>query len=182
MARADFEAPLIASERTWINDPTLATGGPIADVGVHCIDTLRFVLGDEVRTVMARAHYDSRWVVEASAALTLEFAGGTIATVAVSGRTPYRTLLEVSGEAGVLSGLNALNVEHPATLERRAAFEVLETTTVSNQQAYADQVDAFAAAIEAGRDFDIPGEEGWKNQLVLDAAFRSVKSGRVEAV
>ena len=27
--------------RTWINDPAIAGGGPVADVGVHCIDALR---------------------------------------------------------------------------------------------------------------------------------------------
>ncbi len=181
-ARADFLAPLMSSERTWINDPTLATGGPIADVGVHCIDTLRFVLGDEVRAVTARAHYDPRWVVEASAAMVLEFEGGIMATVAVSALSPYQTVLEVAGESGVLWAVNALNVEHPVRLEARAAFDVVETKTVSNERSYADQVDAFAAAIEEGRDFEIPGEEGLKNQLILDAAFRSAKSGKTEAV
>jgi len=55
LARAAFVAPLAGSARTWINDPSLATGGPLADVGVHCLDTLRYVLGDEVQTVMAQA-------------------------------------------------------------------------------------------------------------------------------
>ena len=59
---------------------------------------------------------------------------------------------------------------------------MIESREVSNARAYAAQVDAFAAAIEEGRAFDIPGEEGLRNQLVLDAAFRSVKSGRVERV
>jgi predicted dehydrogenase len=182
MARADFVAPLMSSERTWINDPTLATGGPIADVGVHCIDTLRFVLNDEVKAVTARAHYDSRWVVEASAAMLLEFRSGIMATVSVSALSPYQTVLEIVSESGVISGVNALNVEHPVKLEARVAFDLLETKTVSNQRAYADQVDAFAEAIEQGREFEIPGEEGLKNQLILDAAFRSVKSGKAEAL
>jgi predicted dehydrogenase len=182
VARADFIAPLISSERTWINDPTLATGGPIADIGVHCIDTLRFVLGDEVRMVTARAQYDDKWVVEASAVMVLEFARGMIGTVTVSGRGLYQTLLEIVCESGVLSAVNALNVEHAVELQERRAFEVLARHTVMNDRAYANQVDAFAAAIEQGRDFDIPGEEGLKNQLILDAAFRSVKSGKTEMV
>jgi predicted dehydrogenase len=82
----------------------------------------------------------------------------------------------------VLSSVNALNVEHPPTVELRRGFDVIERREVSNAQAYAEQVDAFAAAIEEGRAFEIPGEEGLRNQLVLDAAFRSVKSGRVEGV
>jgi len=28
----------------------------------------------------------------------------------------------------------------------------------------------------------VPGEEGWKNQLVLDAAYHSITGGRTEEV
>jgi 1,5-anhydro-D-fructose reductase (1,5-anhydro-D-mannitol-forming) len=182
LARAAFVAPLIGSARTWINDPALATGGPLADVGVHCLDTLRYVLDDEVRTVMAQAQYDAHWVVEASATTLFHFAGGTLATMSVSARAPYQTLLEVIGENGLLSAVNALNVEHPVTLELRRGFDVVERREVSNEHAYTTQVEAFAAAVEGGRPFEIPGEEGLQNQLILDAAFRSVKSGKNETV
>jgi len=182
VARADFFAPMLTSARKWVNDPRLATGGPLADIGVHCIDTLRFVLHDEVRAVSARAHYDSHSVLEASAATVLDFAGGTLATVSVSARSPYQTFLEVMGENGVLSALNGLTIERPVTVELRRGFGVLEKREVSNVNAYTAQVDAFAAAMEEGCEFDITGEDGLRNQLILDAAFRSIKSGKVESV
>ncbi len=182
VARADFFAPMLSSARKWINDAGLATGGPLADIGIHCIDSLRFIVGQEVRSVSAVAHYDSHGVTEASATAVLQFEAGLLGTVSVSARTPYQTYLEVAGETGVLSSVNALNVEHPPTVELRRGFDVIERREVSNEQACAAQVDAFAAAIEECREFDIPGEEGLRNQLVLDAAFRSVKSGKVEAV
>ncbi len=180
MARADFLAPLLSSTRSWINDPKLATGGPLADVGVHCIDTLRFVLGKEVVAVSARAHYDQHWVVEAAGAMLLEFEGGVLATVSVSARSAYRTFLEVAGDTGALSAVNGLSVEQRPTVELRRALELIESREVCNANAYAAQVDAFAAALEEGREFEIPGEEGLRNQFVLDAVFRSVKSGRTE--
>src|SRR5271165_2650480 len=182
VARADFFAPMLTSARTWVSNPKLAAGGPLSDIGIHCIDTLRFLLGDEVRAVSSRAHYDSHGVMEASAATVLEFANGTLATVSVSARSPYQTFLEVAGETGVLSALYALTIERPVAVELRRGFEVVERREVSNADAYGAQVDAFAAAIEEGCDFEVPGEEGLKNQLILDAAFRSVKSGIVEAV
>ena len=46
---------------------------------------------------------------------------------------------------------------------------------VSNQLAYAKQVDAFAAAVEGTGKFPVPGEEGWQNQLILDAAYRELE-------
>lgn len=182
LARSVFVAPLLDSARTWINDPQLATGGPLADVGVHCLDTLRYVLGDEIQTVMAQAQYDEHWVVEASATTLFQFASGPLATMSVSARAPYLTLLEVIGENGVLSAVNALTVDHPVTVELRRAFDVVEKREVLNDRSYTAQVEAFAAAVEDGGPFEIPGEEGLQNQLILDAAFRSVRSGRTESV
>jgi predicted dehydrogenase len=82
----------------------------------------------------------------------------------------------------VLRADDGLNVEYPITIELRRGGKVLESEQVANKLAYARQVDAFADAVEGKAKFPVPGEEGWKNQLILDAAFRSIKSGRVEEV
>jgi len=169
--------------RTWINDPKLAGGGPIFDVGVHCIDTLRFILQDEVIRVGAYGISDSRsGKLEATAYLTLEFSRGTFGTVLVSFRAEYRTPLEIVGETGVLSARNGLNVEHPVNIELSRGWDVVNSETVSNHLSYALQVDSFAAAVEGKGTFPAPGEEGWKNQLILDAAYRSIRSGKAEQV
>ena len=175
--RADDSHP-----RTWINNPVVAGGGPIADVGVHCVDALRFVLQDEVLRVSAREIAGKPGNVEAGAALLLEFSRGTLATVMVSFRADYRTQLELVGESGVLRADNALTVDRPVRLELCRSGAVVESSTVSNEIAYARQVDAFAAAVEGKAEFPIPGEEGWRNQQILDAAYRSIKSGRAEDV
>jgi predicted dehydrogenase len=183
-ARSEFSFPAGPEHpRAWINDPAVAGGGPIADVGVHCIDSLRYILQDEVVRVSARGFHNSgSGGVEAAAALTLEFSHGTLGAVLVSFRSPYRTPLELVGETGVIRGDDVLNVERPIMLERRRAGSVAETESVSNHYAYARQVDAFAAAVEGTATFPVPGEEGWQNQAILDAAYRGLKSGMVEEV
>jgi 1,5-anhydro-D-fructose reductase (1,5-anhydro-D-mannitol-forming) len=50
-AHAQFCYPAQNSPRKWIADSNIAAGGPIADVGVHCIDTLRYILAADVRSV-----------------------------------------------------------------------------------------------------------------------------------
>jgi predicted dehydrogenase len=183
-ARSEFSFPAGPEHpRAWINDQAVAGGGPIADVGVHCIDSLRYILQDEVVRVSTRGFHDSgSGGVEAAAVLTLEFSGGTLGTVLVSFRSAYRTPLELVGESGVLRGDDVLNVERPITLELRRAGSVAEMQSVSNYYAYARQVDAFAAAVGGKAKFPVPGEEGWQNQVVLDAAYRGLKSGKVEEV
>ena len=181
-ARSEFCYSSQNHGRVWLTDPSLAAGGPIADVGVHCIDTLRFVLQDEVVRVTASAVSDDRSApVEATAALTLEFSRGTLGAVLVSTRAGYRTPLEVVGEAGVLHANNGLTVDHPIDLHLRQGDKTA-TKTVANAEAYALQVDAFASALLGHSEFPVPAIEGLRNQEILDAAFRSVKTGRAESV
>jgi predicted dehydrogenase len=169
--------------RKWLYDSAIAGAGPIFDIGVHCIDTLRFVLNDEIARVSASAASDERsGDVESSASLTLEFSRGTIGTVLVSYRAAYRTPLELIGDAGAIKAENALNVEHPIEIQFQREGGVVERSTVSNQAVYALQVDAFADAIEGKSKFPIPGEEGWQNQEVLDAAMESLRTGKSENV
>jgi len=169
--------------RTWINNLAIAGGGPIADVGVHCIDALRFILQDEVKRVTARGFSDHiSGDVEAAAALILEFSRGTLGTVAVSFRAEYRTPLEIIGDTGVLRADNGLTVDKPIQLELRRGGAVVESETISNASAYSRQVDTFADAVEGKSEFPVPGEQGWQNQEILDAAYRSMKSGNTEEV
>jgi len=182
-ARSEFSFPgAHGHARTWIHDPAISGGGPVADVGVHCVDALRFILQDEVLRVSAGEIAGNPGEVEAGAALLLEFSRGTLATVMVSFRAEYRTPLELVGETGVLRAENALTVDRPVHLEQLRGGAVVENLTVSNQLAYARQVDAFAAAVEGKAEFPISGEEGWRNQQILDAAYRSMKTGRTEQV
>jgi predicted dehydrogenase len=182
-ARSEFSFPGGPGHvRTWINDPAVAGGGPIADVGVHSVDTLRYILQDEVLRVSARGTADGGSGLETAAALTLEFASGTLGAVLVSFRAEYRTPLELVGESGVLRAEDGLNVERPIVLELRRGGSVAETEQVSNHLAYAKQVDAFAATVEGRARFPAPGEQGWQNQEILDAAYRGLKSGKTEEV
>jgi predicted dehydrogenase len=183
-ARSEFSFLADPSHpRKWLYDTSVAGAGPVFDIGVHCIDTLRFILQDEVVRVSATASSDkSSGDVESVAALILELSRGTLATVMVSYRAEYRTPLEIVGDAGVLWADDALNVEHPIQIQLRRGNDVVQRVEVSNHLAYGLQVDAFADWMEGNSQFPAPGEEGWQNQEILDAALRSINSGRAEAV
>jgi predicted dehydrogenase len=182
-ARSEFSYPGASHPRKWLFDARIAGGGPIADVGVHCIDALRCILNDEVVRVSARgASTPESGDLEAAALLSLEFSRGTLGSVAVSTRAEYRTPLEIVGDNGSLRAEDALNVEHSIDIELRRGGKTIETQTVANLDAYARQVDEFSAAVEQKHEFPVPGEQGWQNQEILDAAYRSLKSGRAESV
>jgi len=182
-ARAEFSYPGIEHPRTWLYNRAVSGGGPIADVGVHCIDALRYILQDEVVQVSAAGQSDAQsGDVESTAILTLQFRRSALATVLVSTRAHYRTPIELVGDYGVLTADDALNVEKPIRIGLWREGKLATEETVSNRLSYAKQVDAFAAALERGEAFPVPGEEGWKNQSAVDAAYRSLSSGKTENV
>src|SRR5271163_1748832 len=99
LANAQFCFAAEKSPRQWIYDPALACGGPIGDVGIHCIDALRFLLNTRVAAVNTLARTDERSAPrEAYGAIGLDFVNGAMGTVTVSTRGAYRSVIEVTGE------------------------------------------------------------------------------------
>lgn len=183
LAHAQYSYPAAQSPRKWITDPTLATGGPIADVGVHCIDALRYILGAEVVSVSTVAQKDeASGRVEAIASLQLEMTGGVYANVTTSARALYRSLVEVNGSDGVLIAENGLTVDRPVELVRRRAGELVETVTVDNGDGYTRMLDSFALAFRGQGSFAASGEDAIANMRAVDAAYASWRSGVREAV
>jgi predicted dehydrogenase len=181
LARSEFHYYTPHHARTWLTDPSLACGGPVGDVAVHCIDALRFILQDEVSAVFARALYDKdSGAVEAAATLMLEFKKGVIATVTVSTRAEYRSPLWIIGTGGQVGAEDALSVDAAVDVRTEAIGKDAATERVSNDTTYGDQVDAFALHVERGIPFVAPGIEGLRNQQVLDAAYKSIMSGNRE--
>ena len=183
-AHAEFNYAAQFSKRTWITDPALAAGGPIGDVGVHCLDTLRFILGDAaVHSVSTAATQDElSGDVEASAVLQLEMSGNVLGSVSVSARAAYRTAVAVVGSEGVLVAENGMTVDQPVTVEHRRGGKAVSSRSFDNADAYTRMMDNFAAALTDGEPFLAPGVVGVENQHALTAAYASWRSGRREAV
>lgn len=182
-AHAEFDYPADRAPRKWIKDPALACGGPIGDVGVHCIDALRYVLGEEVESISTLATKSQpQDQVEATAALQMQMTGGILANVTVSARTPYRTLIEITGSEGILIAENGLTVDRPIEIVLRRGGDVVETATVNNADSYTRMLNAFAEAMHGGKPFAATGADAIRNMAAIDAAFRSWKTGQRETL
>jgi len=183
LAHAQYTYPAKTAPRKWIADPALACGGPIADVGVHCIDALRYLTGENVvsvATLARKAGPDA--AVESTATMQLEMTGGLFANITASGDAPYRTLVEVAGSEGVLVAENGLTVDRPVEIELRRAGTLVESVTVENGDGYTRMLDSFALAFRGEASFAATGADGVVNMRALDAAFKSWRSGAREPV
>ncbi|MBV8115902.1 MAG: Gfo/Idh/MocA family oxidoreductase [Silvibacterium sp.] len=183
LAHAEFAYSAAGSPRTWIYDPSLACGGPIGDVGIHCIDGLRFVLGTDVTAVSTLAHGDAAsGKVESYAVMGLDLASGAMATVTTTTRAEYRTVVEVTGETGTILCENGLTVDFPVDVVFRRGADVIASETVSNEDAYSLMLDGFSAWVEGKGMYLAPASDALHNQRVLDAAYTSWRDGMRQVI
>lgn len=182
LVQSQFAYSAAGSSRKWIYDPAIALGGPIGDVGIHCIDALRYVLGDStsanVTAVSTIAHGDAgSGKVESHAVIGLDFASGAMGSVTVTTRASYRTLVEVTCANGVILCENGLTVDFPVDVVMRRGSEILASETVSNADAYSRMLDGFSAWVEGRGEYLASGQDGLHNQRVLDGAYKSWREG-----
>lgn len=178
IAHAQFAYQAERSPRRWITDPALACGGPIGDVGVHCIDALRFVLGQEVTAIETLSHADAlSGAVEAFASMQMEMSGGCLALTTVSARAAYRTLIEITGSKASLVIETGLTVDRPIEGLILDGTGVVERQGFNNHDAYTLMLDSFARAMHGEEDFAATGRDGVRNMQILDAAYGSARAG-----
>lgn len=176
-ARAEFIYDARLSQRSWLYDRQLAGGGPVFDVGVHCIDTLRFVLDDEVvQTAGALDPPPTADRTEETAHLALRFSRGPVASVICSYRSPVRRrFLEIVGDDGILSAADFTAGEITGKLElalgRDQESMKRKTETISVPNLYVAEVSHFCEALLKGTPVELSGENGLANQRILDAAM-----------
>lgn len=176
-ARADFVYDGRLSKRTWLLDRGVAGGGPVFDVGVHCLDTLRYVLDDEVATVNAVLDpVPTQEVTEKSAHLTMKFSRGTIGSVFCSYDAPVRRKdIEIMGTEGRLLAEEFTVGSITATLridggkDSHPVAPRVETFAVPNL--YVQEITNLVEAVRTGAPLVSPGANGLANQRVLNRAM-----------
>ncbi|HYN89128.1 MAG TPA: Gfo/Idh/MocA family oxidoreductase [Ardenticatenaceae bacterium] len=161
--------------------PELGGGGAVMDVGVHCVDLLRFLLGREVESVSATADRDPAvYPSDLTTMMALRFSGAVPAAVGSSFAIPYagRNNVELYGSAGSLFSVSTLGQESRGTLiGTSAAGRWVEEPPVYNQ--YVALLDEFVTAIAEEREPSPGGEDGRAAQAVALAAYESIRSGAV---
>ncbi len=177
--RTEFVYDARRSLRKWVFNQKVAGGGPWFDIGVHCLDTIRFMLDDKVDSV--KAYLEPKPTAkrtESTVTATMRFSRGTLGSVYCSYSTPIRrSFIEVVGTEGILSALNFTRsgLTIPLTIVRRANDNEDGTQTVENiavPDLYVEEVTLFSDCILKNAEPPIPGSVGLENQVILDKVLR----------
>jgi predicted dehydrogenase len=164
----------------WHLDPTLAGGGSLPDVGVYCVNTIRWLVGEEPHQVSAyqwATHPATFSQVDENISFRLDFPHGLVAQATSSFSAAESSFLQVHGE----KGWAALNPAFQYDLERcmfgqiggrwfEKKFKVIDELAL--------ELDAFADSLRRQRDPEPNGVEGMRDVAVMEAIYQSAREGR----
>jgi UDP-N-acetyl-2-amino-2-deoxyglucuronate dehydrogenase len=175
-----------ASSR-WRGVPELAGGGALMNQGTHTVDLLLWLLGD-VDRVYARARtalHDTD--VEDTLVATLEFANGAIAgfEATTAGYPGFPRQVEITGTRGtvVIRGESVVSADllSPPTEPRPVAVADdsprASSALISDTSGHRRVLEDFLDSIASGRAPLCDGREASRSVAVVEAMYRSVRTG-----
>jgi predicted dehydrogenase len=177
-------------------DPELAGGGPLLLLGSHNVEFSRFILGKpralEVFAWTATLVHDTP--LEDTAVMLIRFEGGTVAQVEVNWTTRSGLDLrnEITGRDGVIytdvtgqTGIRAFVLKDPGYVLEKAPASTGWIQPVAEEAftyGYVGHLKHFVDAFRDETPFAETFEDGYVVNAIIDAGYRSARSGRWEEV
>lgn len=173
---------------SWFVKPELAGGGALTDMGVHSIDTLRFVLGNArpVKVLARIGTYFKEIDVEDTATLFLEFEDGVTALIEAGWYNLHadeqQGYTQVFGTQGYA---RAVPSELRAYIEGQWSVVQPKMPLRESQEdlhAFQAQMDHFIDCILRDKAPAPNGSDGLWVLKVLEAAYRSAQTGEAVVI
>ena len=172
-----------AHDNQWRHKKALAGGGALPDIGLYCLNTTRFLLGEEPSEVSAYTYStpgDDRFQeIEENVSFTLRFPSGVIAQC-LSGYGAFNNKsYMVHAETGTIQmdpafpykGLKQQLVHAPN------GKQVIEQPSNPDKQQFALEMDHMAECVRHNQQPYTPGEEGLQDQRIMEAIYKSARDG-----
>jgi predicted dehydrogenase len=159
----------------WLLDPSVAGGGPMMDLGVYCVNTSRWLAGEDPIEAVAHSwcHDTNRFrSVEEGVSFRLHFPSGLIVQGSSTYSSAISSFIFVQGTKGWISLSPAYTYED----ERRATGQIggrLIDKRFRPLDEFALELDAFSTAILNKKPVEPDGVQGHRDMLILQAIYQS---------
>ena len=181
-----FNGQNIANNGQWRLNKKLAGGGSLPDIGLYCLNTARYLTGEEPEWVSANIYSnpkDTRFKeVEDRVLFQLGFPGGTLINAATSYSVHearrYRCLAGNGGWFGLdpAFSYNGLQIELSEVRDGKAWREKPE---VPEKNQFALEMDHMSDCVMNNKQPYTPGEEGLQDQKLMEAIYQSAREKKV---
>ena len=157
-------------------------GGALFDIGCYPIHTARFIFGQEPRRVMAIVERDPEMQTDRLSSALLDFPSGQAVFTCSTQLVPYQRM-HFFGTRG------RIEIEIPFNAPHDRACRIflddgsdlfgagIQTETLPVCDQYTIQGDLFSRAIRGEGEVPVPLADAICNMAVIDALFRSARSG-----
>jgi predicted dehydrogenase len=168
----------------WRHKKALAGGGSLPDIGLYCLNTARFLTGEEPIEVMATQYSppdDPRYAeVEETVSFTIRFPSNFIANCFTSygARDDKHQRLNFENATADMANAYLYRGQSLNITELDGKNSVDKKIEISPNNQFAAEIDHMAECIIEGRKPRTPGEEGVQDHVVMEAIYESAASGR----
>jgi len=164
----------------WRLKKEMSGSGAVGDLGVYCINTIRFLLGEEPIEVLAetfRPPNEPRFKeVDATTTFQLRFPSGALANCVCSFDAHATQSYRVAAERGTF-GMDPSFPYHGLKMFAKPNDPPLPQIGETDQ--FANELDHMADCVVNDHQPYTPGEEGLQDQRIIEAIFESAQQGRI---
>lgn len=164
----------------WLLDASLAGGGPMMDLGVYCVNTTRWLGGEDPIEAVAHSwrHDTGRFNgVEEGMSFRLNFPSGLIVQGSSTYRAAISSFIFVQGTKGWISFSPAYTYEDERRVTGKVGARSIDKRFKPLDE-FALELDAFSTAILEKKSVESDGEQGHRDMLILQAIYESARTGK----
>ncbi len=173
-----------ANPQHWRHKLALAGGGSLPDIGLYCLNTARFVLGEEPMEVFAYKYSTPGnplfTEVEELISWQMRFPSGVVASCTsdynVHETRRYRTMCEKGwlniDQAFSYHGQKLNSARAEGKIERK------EDIGLAEKNQFATEIDHFSGCVIDNKKPFTPGEEGLQDHIIMEAIYQSAREGK----
>ena len=172
----------------WFTQSQYAGGGAIADMGIHALDTVRYLLGapQPVSVYAKIGTYYGDFDVDDTGIIIVNWDNGTTSYIETGWWQPHADKPNAGTQLYGTKGFGELyptrlslpDLAAETVTDVESGFDFPRTETAV-QAKYGIQLDYFMDCIRENR-IPVPGGlEGMTNMKVVDAAYKSARTGQV---
>ncbi|MGC8590444.1 Gfo/Idh/MocA family protein [Athalassotoga sp.] len=175
IVKASFS--FVNTERNkWRYDLSLSGGGAIMDIGIHVINSLRFMLERDVEEITA-INENLGYEVDQNAAAIMKFANGPVALVDSSFDTYPSVSFEFRGDKGMMYVMDTLFQDYKGRVivAKDGSFELRD---VIDKKPYVLEIEDMEKAVTNHTRPATDGWEAFKDMQIVDNWYKSAKASK----